>query len=261
MARWLKLIALLAAGVLLTLGIAVPGAFMGITQGPPDVMIVENVSGAPIAGTVLVRSHHGQWTRGGTWFGWLGRVRTDLFLDPGPYSAEERRRWEWGTLSWRPIALVSEEVSAPAWVRSIALNHAGPKLAGWQARVAAFGWPRPVLYWLWDWRTESLQGGAVATIADPAAALPGAPARVGITGWNARPLKVPDYALPWKIIWSGLLIDLALFCAVIFGTALAWRTVRARRRRRAGRCVRCGYDVRGLAPGVVCPECGTLAKP
>lgn len=57
-------------------------------------MIVENVAGAPIAGTVLVHYDEGAWTRGGAWFGWLGRIRTDLLLDPGPYTPEERRRWE-----------------------------------------------------------------------------------------------------------------------------------------------------------------------
>ncbi len=95
MARWLRLIVLLLAGLLRTLGIAVAGAFMGIKPtAQRRFMIVENVAGAPIAGTVLVHYDEGAWTRGGAWFGWLGRIRTDLLLDPGPYTPEERRRWE-----------------------------------------------------------------------------------------------------------------------------------------------------------------------
>jgi hypothetical protein len=43
--------------------------------------------------------------------------------------------------------------------------------------------------------------------------------------------------------------------------ALAWPELRAWRRRRRGetRCVKCGYDRRGLpGAGAACPECGTV---
>lgn len=39
---------------------------------------------------------------------------------------------------------------------------------------------------------------------------------------------------------------------VVFG----WWDLRRWKRKRAGRCVGCGYDAVGLGEGVVCPECG-----
>jgi hypothetical protein len=62
--------------------------------------------------------------------------------------------------------------------------------------------------------------------------------------------------LPYLPIWKGIAINTAIY-------ALAWHTLlfssRAfvrRRRRRAGRCARCGYDLVGV-PRPLCPECGT----
>jgi hypothetical protein len=66
---------------------------------------------------------------------------------------------------------------------------------------------------------------------------------------HARPYR----AFPTAIRPLGLAVD-----AVAFGgaTALLWfglATVRSARRRRAGRCLTCGYPVGGLSR---CPECG-----
>ncbi len=44
-------------------------------------------------------------------------------------------------------------------------------------------------------------------------------------------------------------------------TLLAWRRdSMLRRRRRAGACLKCGYDRNGLAENTVCPECGASAE-
>jgi hypothetical protein len=74
----------------------------------------------------------------------------------------------------------------------------------------------------------------------------------------------PRLGVPWMRPWflDGRSWELfvpfwipALACAV--PSAWAWRLdAAARRRERAGRCAGCGYDLAGLAAGLVCPECG-----
>jgi hypothetical protein len=66
--------------------------------------------------------------------------------------------------------------------------------------------------------------------------------------------------LPLFPLWPGFALN------TIFYAALAWilwqipLALRRHRRRRAGRCTRCNYDLKGLPPGSPCPECGTKPK-
>jgi hypothetical protein len=65
--------------------------------------------------------------------------------------------------------------------------------------------------------------------------------------------------LPIRPIWSGLLIDSALWGAALAGIYASTRNlrhfIRESRWLRRGCCMRCGYDLRfDLARG--CPECG-----
>ncbi|MEE8287220.1 MAG: hypothetical protein V3R72_11045 [Gammaproteobacteria bacterium] len=71
--------------------------------------------------------------------------------------------------------------------------------------------------------------------------------------WQERFWAV--YYLPWRPSWIGLTIN-TLFYGVFLW--LLWSAPFAARRlvrRRRGRCVRCGYDLRH-AEHDVCPECG-----
>jgi hypothetical protein len=63
-------------------------------------------------------------------------------------------------------------------------------------------------------------------------------------------------ALPYRPIWSGLVIDSACFGAA-WSVLLLFRPARAWRRTRRGHCPRCNYSLAasgGAAAG--CPECG-----
>ncbi len=62
-------------------------------------------------------------------------------------------------------------------------------------------------------------------------------------------------ALPCMPLWRGFLMNTVLFGMIWYVLLFAWLDVRCLRRRRSGRCTRCGYDLRSdFARG--CPECG-----
>ena len=62
--------------------------------------------------------------------------------------------------------------------------------------------------------------------------------------------------LGWYPIWGGVVLNTVFFAAAGFVLWRGPRIVRWVRRRRAGTCISCGYDLRGLGDGAVCPECG-----
>ena len=60
------------------------------------------------------------------------------------------------------------------------------------------------------------------------------------------------YKLP-----TGVSVALCVLMLIAYPVGLNWSDMRVAIRRRRGRCSSCGYDRRGLAEGVTCPECGT----
>ncbi len=120
---------------------------------------------------------------------------------------------------------------------------------GWHQSVLGAGWPMAALEWdLWAEQT----GG-----------------RIDANQWRGRwdisrsPVPTsnePRDWLPTRPMWLGLLVDSAVWGVVsLCMLSLGWWVAVGRRqwsRRRRGACLACGYDLRGVAGAVVCPECG-----
>ncbi|HYD00612.1 MAG TPA: hypothetical protein VEB22_05245 [Phycisphaerales bacterium] len=84
-------------------------------------------------------------------------------------------------------------------------------------------------------------------------------------------LSSPSLAHRWEypqnagFFWPGIgvsrgihYVGVPAWCGGLVGLGLWGHAVWRRRRANAG-CRRCGYSVRGLALGAVCPECGPMA--
>lgn len=74
-------------------------------------------------------------------------------------------------------------------------------------------------------------------------------------------LSWPRY-FPTNPIWPGFAIDTLFFGLLGWGAFRFPAAIRRSRRRRAGKCLKCGYDLAGLrSPDrtTTCPECGTLS--
>lgn len=83
----------------------------------------------------------------------------------------------------------------------------------------------------------------------------GDPAPGGIRLSRPGPKATPGHfrALPMRPIWSGLARNTAVYAGAWLAVLLVLRLGQRILRRIRGRCLACGYDVRGLA---CCPECG-----
>lgn len=109
----------------------------------------------------------------------------------------------------------------------------------------AFGWPMPAL---WTEYTSHKVPGSLNAYSG-GVALPGRTLRL------SDGLSLPA-ALPLHPIAIGLAVDTAVYAAGVAVVSIAVRRVQAIVRTGVGQCIVCRYDLRGLAPGASCPECG-----
>ena len=65
--------------------------------------------------------------------------------------------------------------------------------------------------------------------------------------------------LPLYPLWPGFALNTLFYAALAWGVWQVPLVIRRRRRRSKGKCVRCGYDLKGLGVGGVCPECGNAS--
>jgi hypothetical protein len=56
-------------------------------------------------------------------------------------------------------------------------------------------------------------------------------------------------------VWTGFIFDSAVWGVAAWCVAYGVLEIARIRRRRAGRCIGCGYNLTGLRLGVACPEC------
>lgn len=63
-------------------------------------------------------------------------------------------------------------------------------------------------------------------------------------------------ALPYQPLWLGAIGNTIFFAGLIRLGVATPRMLRRMNRHRQGRCIECGYDLRG-ADHAVCPECGS----
>ena len=66
--------------------------------------------------------------------------------------------------------------------------------------------------------------------------------------------------LPIAPIWSGLAFNTLFYGTIAWGLLFLPGTLRRWRRVRAGRCLKCGYDLKDLAARAACPECGRVPR-
>jgi hypothetical protein len=159
-----------------------------------------------------------------------------------------------------------------------------PTTASWPINVPE-SWGRPeqakrASRWAWSLRyleslhprdprddfdgTRWVRGGLMEYRAGwPVTALKGCTYHgVGVTGdgwfalWRIELGSSGKIFLPLSPIWPSFGVNMVLYAALVWGLYRLPPAIRGRSRRRAGRCMRCGYDRAGLAAEAACPECG-----
>jgi hypothetical protein len=100
----------------------------------------------------------------------------------------------------------------------------------------------------------------------------GLPFRCLVEGWCEEYVQVGTppplnrehkYVLGWLPLWPlwpGFALNTLFYAALAWGLWQLPLAIRRRRRRTTGRCVACGYDLKGLAVGAACPECGLVPR-
>ena len=165
-----------------------------------------------------------------------------------------------------PIAILTREELVPWWsnlsqvmdeqVRAVHAQESTRRAQGDKTTVRptvlfddARGWPLPALRCRWDHGLvpggpeggEILQGGIELEPANPQ---------------QMSSLSIDDQrALPYWPIWRGLAVDTSFYATILFVLLGGIDFTRRELRRVRGRCIKCGYDLRGdFSTG--CSECG-----
>jgi len=156
---------------------------------------------------------------------------------------------DWTVRSWHEcwgVGMRYDMVTEMVWMGSLpgASESTAPNRV---VTAVTLGWPMPALR-VMEWYP----------------AVPGRPwLEAGLPIWTGT--RGVSTSRPWPLpvmpVWPAFAVDLLVWAALAEAArrgVIAWR--RARRRRR-GLCVGCGYDLRGRAGDLHCPECGDHGDP
>ncbi|MEO1007366.1 MAG: hypothetical protein AAFX79_02245 [Planctomycetota bacterium] len=112
------------------------------------------------------------------------------------------------------------------------------------------GWPSPML--------EGMEGVEITVAKSGIQQAEVTEGQITIDALNRAPLpgmQPTALALPYRVLPSAAIANTAFFAASWFAALTAIALARALRHKLAGRCPRCGYDLRRIV-GPTCPECG-----
>lgn len=192
---------------------------------------------------------------------WGVALLADLHTFRGQYQTDAA--W-WRTPRYMADMLPSPE--AGRWMpgrvwgyRQVATEFPIPTGTGLQAGwftvwSVEFGWPMPALRWdELNFRPmyDDLARDKIAEIRSVFEQRVGWGA--GVVVGPPRPPSQQPRRLPLSPIWSGLLVNTALYGTAAWLVAFGPGVVRRALRRRRKACQACGYDLRALPR---CPECG-----
>ena len=152
---------------------------------------------------------------------------------------------------WPPAALMCTEYSGPGHTSTF-----------WQWSSGGRG--NEIIRWRAGLPFSACKVDTLAEYGPPPGATPTIPGPVAYYYLNHDGFRLirwgvyrqGDLVLPFRPLWPGFALDSAFYGGLTF---LVWTGpgfLRRRARRRRGRCIACGYDLRGLA---ACPECGDAA--
>lgn len=158
---------------------------------------------------------------------------------------------DWSAYAWQVFGTGNpkEPDTPPAWSRFAAIRtdpdfeyYPSPEMEGVCVEVAS-GWPLRSASYV---ACSSSTSGVWAV-------------REGTMVSNVRvDLGVTPRVIPWAIHWTGALLNTLVYAAVPFVPLCLVPWIRTLLRQRRGKCLACGYDLRG-AEHAVCPECGSGA--
>ena len=145
----------------------------------------------------------------------------------------------------------------PRWIRLDYANPPPPKYRGWSSIFIddARGWPVLAMASFTAMGVDPVKDTLLFRSSDGFSVPDSSrskPLFVDVEDeWFNRPL------VPLRPIWPGFAINTVFYAAILWLLTFSVFTTRRMIRRKRGRCIKCGYDLRGSSGGGgVCPECG-----